>query len=321
MLNKNSYDIINKNLEKLNSAYKVFPNVLPVYASLIRKILKVEDQVSRGEGSRQIIQETQREINKLSKTAEQLSLNEYISFIKWIETQTFKGNKIVYTHSIQFDSLKQILIENSFDDEVKELLKSKIKKGMITFLNSEYFWKYNGGSMRGRRRGGRKYFRRNFENSETIIMNFLIQNESVTGDFGSFGIYYRTEISNFETGANIELKITNEITKSLIKKIESLKYDFRRLNFNLLKSEIETTILQKIKNVEVGEKIRCIEEQNNITLNKVYDVISYNVNYNGILTVTILSDANRQETYNYRNFENVSKLREDKLESILSFIE
>lgn len=289
-----TYDIINKNLEKLEEATKAFPDILGKYR-------KTNDVKIRSE---------------ISTLASKIGLSEYIGFINWIENVQTKNLQVVYKNTINFDVLKSEMSERGYDINFKDLIKTKTKKGFITFLKND-FEKYNGGSYgRGYRR---KYYSQNLQPVESILMNYVIQNE-INWDY-SFGKYYINNLPNFEYKINEELEVTKDITKSIIRKINSMKFDFRRLNFNILKSEIESKIREKILSVEKDEQIRCLEEVPGLTLNKVYFVRSYTIGSNGNLTVCIINDNNVERNYNYRIFENVSKLRDDKLDNLLAIFE
>jgi len=305
-----SYDVINRNLNKLDEAIKVFPNILGRYQKLSKLIISNGD-LSPLNGN--LIFEK----NKISSLASKIGLEPYINFIDWISR--LGSQKIVYTHEIPFDTLKSRLIDGCEDEEVKSVLSKKTKKGFASFLNSRQYHVYCGDYWTGRR-GNRKRFKRNFSKNELLIVNYVIQNEITLNDHDSIIFYYKNELPNFESEINTELDITNDIVKSLLRKIKSIKYDFRKLNFNLLKSEIETKIRNRMLSVEEGEKIKCIEEQTGLTLYKIYDVHAYEIGINGNLLVTISNDNNQRKKYNYRLFESVSKLRETNIDNILNLL-
>lgn len=292
-----NYDIINKNLEKLDSASKIFPDIIGKYRNS-------KDSVEK---------------RKLESLANKVGLQQYIRFIDWIDTCASTGQSVIFNYIISFNDFKTALAENCSDKKVKDFIKNKTKKGFITFMNSQLWYTYNGGNQG--RRGSRTYFSNNFSKSETLVANWVMQNDVVlTNQVMSY--YYTSEIPNFDTEINTEIEITNDITKSIIKKINTIKYDFRKLNFNLLQSEIESRIKQRVLNVDKGEQIKCIESnQHGLTLNKIYNVESYEIGSNGNLIVSIKNDINNHSRYNYRIFESVSKLRESNIDDILTFLE
>lgn len=291
------YTIINKNLEKLNNAIKTFPDILGKYQ-------KSKDANERA---------------SLKDYAFKADLRPYIDFIDWINRISDLGQSVVYNHQISFNELKEVLVQNAIDVEVKDFLKKKNRRGMISFLNSELFSDYNGG-YRGRR-GRRKSYSINFLSSTCIISNYLIQNPDIKLEINRVHSYYITEIPNFEAEVNTELEITNDICKSIVRKIKTIKYDFRKLNFDLLKTQIEKTIKDRMLSVDKGEQIKCIEEsQIGITFNKIYSVNSYSMN-SGKLMVNITNDSGVNRDYNYRIFESVAKSRESSIDEILSLLE
>lgn len=305
-----SYEIINKNLKKLEESIKIFPDILGKYQKLTKSII-LNGELSRLNDS--LISER----IKISSLASKIGLDQYINFIDWVAKSG--DQKIIYTHEIPFDSLKSRLIDGCEDEEVKSFLSKKTKKGFESFLNSRQYHVYCGDYWTGRR-GNRKRFKKNFIKNELLIINYAIQNELILKDHDNLTHFYKNELPNFESEINTELDITNDIIKSLFKKIKSIKYDFRKLNFNLLKSEIENKIRNKMLSVEEGEKIKCIEEQPGLTLYKVYNVYSYEIGINGNLLVKVTNDNNQSKKYNYRLFESVSKLRETNIDNILNIL-
>lgn len=296
-----SYDIIKSNLNKLEKAIETFPDILGKYKSITNVTEKAD----------------------ISAYASKLNLSAYINFIDWVTRVSSNGEKIIYDIDISFDTLKSAMIESSTDSEVIEFLKKKTKRGLISFINSPLYSSYNGG-MKGRR-GHRKYYDKNFSKCECLLSNYILQNSInlVSGfsyGFGSVGYYYTQNIPDFESELNTEIEITNDITKSIIRKINTLKYDFRKINFNLLKTEIENQVKSRMCSVLPGEEIKCIEASQNLTLNNLYKVVSYQISISGNLMVHVLDDNERKSQYNYRLFETVSKLREDSINDILNFI-
>lgn len=296
-----SYNIINKNLEKLNNAIKTFPDILGKYQ-------KSKDP---------------REKLQIREYAYKLDLRSYIDFIDWVEKMSETGQSIIYKHQISFNEFKETLVNNAINNEVKDFLKKKTRRGMITFLQSRLYNDYNG-EYRGRR-FNRKSYANNFKSSTSVISNYLIQNpdiiESNKDLIWRLETYYINELPNFEAQVNTEIDITNDIIRTLSRKINTIKYDFRKLNFNLLRSEIESKIKEKMLSVDKGEKIKCIESQNGLTVNKVYDVISYEIGTNGNLLVSVRNDNDISYRYNYRIFETISKLRQNNIDDILKLIE
>lgn len=297
-----THEIINRNLNKLEEAAEKFP-VLDEFKKSYREEMTSELETHR---------------NKLALIAENLGLKEYILFIRWIERFEKKlGMKIIYD-KIDFTYLKSQLAENAVDNKFKEYIVNKNRRGFLTFIQRD-IKVFNQGISGSGRRG--RFYGDNFKNTETLLLNYIIINQidfSFSGIYNKFGHYYINELPNFEISANKELEITNDISKSIIDKLENIEYDFRKLNFNILKSEIESKIKQKMLTVEKGEQIRCIESQSDLTLNKVYNVISYSIGPNGSLVVYLLNDSGVNKEYNYRIFENVSKLRDDKILAIFN---
>lgn len=298
-----NYDIINKNLQKLENAIKTFPTILGSYQKL-----SIDLKLTFGNYNLQIDKE------KLATHARTIGLSEYINFIDWV---TLNGT-VIYKCEISFDLLKTALIENAIDKEVKDFLQKKTKRGMISFFESNLYTTYNGG-YKGRGRRTRRCGN-NFEKSGAIISNYIIQN-NIKMENSIISKYYLREIVNFESELNTELEITNDITKSIIRKINSIKFDFRKLNYNLLRSEIDNKIKNRMLCVESGEQIKCIEASDGITLGSFYSVNSYDIGNNGNLIVYVQNDNGINCSYSYRLFETISKSRENNIDDILSLLD
>ena len=301
-----NYDIINSNLEKLNNAIKAFPDILGKYR-------ETKDDV---------------ESAKLKSFANKVGLKLYTDFISWIDKFESVGQSIIFKYDIPFDYLKENLITNCYEQNVKDFIKKKNKKGFVTFLNSPYFDKYNGGRIHNRRRSRKgwssteSYYAANFANSECILFNWIIQNGVSETKMYSYGnSFFVRKIPDFEYMLNTELEITNDITKSILKKIDSIKFDFRKINCHLLISDIERKIKEKILSVDNSEKIKCIESKLGITLNRIYSPMDYRIDSDGSLRVMISNDDGQNNWYNYRLFECVGKLRDNCINDILNSIE
>lgn len=293
-----TYTIINKNLEKLDNALKTFPKILGKY----QKSTDSNEKVA------------------ISAVASKLGLEPYIQFINYINDIKLKGQTLVYNYTISYDHLKTALIEGCIDSDVKDILANKSKRGFVTFINGRDFGKFNG-YRNGRRM--KKYYKPNFAKSEAILINYVIQNEiKLENKYGHTlpMYYYLNELPNFEAETNTEIDITNDIVKSVLRKIKTIKYDFRKLNFNLLRSEIESKIRERMLSVDKGEQIKCIEEKPGLTLNKVYKVNNYVIGNNGNLLVTVINDTLAASQYNYRLFESISNLRDRSIDDILNLI-
>jgi hypothetical protein len=303
-----NYDIIRKNLEKLDSAIKTFPDILGKYKKSIGLITPNPTNTERA---------------TIRAYAANLNLTEYTNFIDWVDKISANGERPIYDIQISYTTLKSTILTSCLDSEVTDFIKKKTKAGFTSFLNSKLYASYNGGS-RGRGRT-KKYYCKNFAKCESLIANYIIQNDLLIEKKPYEYIeviprWYTHEIANFESELNTELEITSDITKSILKKIDTLKYDFRKINFNLLRTEIENKIRERVLSVTSGEQVKCIEESTHLTLNQLYTVKSYQIGTNGNLLVYVLNDNNSLWQYNYRLFETISKLREDNINSILNFL-
>jgi hypothetical protein len=287
------YNIIDRNIEKLQFACKSFPEILGKYTKSI----------------------SSDERNRLAETASRLGLSQYINFIKWLEER--KDQIIKYNFEISFDTIKSAVIEGLVDSEPKRFLEKKTKRGFVSFLSSPLFDSYNNGAKGSRRR---KFYGSNFKKSECILSNYIIQNNlEKCSDVVSY--YYKKELPEFETTSLDELDITRDIIKSLVKKINTIKYDFRKLNFHILQSEISSKVKEMMMQVSPGEQLKCLESSPGLTLGKIYKVESYSFGSNGNLVVSLINDLGRPNNYNYRLFESLTNHRENNINELLNFIQ
>jgi hypothetical protein len=287
------YTIIDKNIEKLEFACKSFPEILGRY----RKSTCSEER------------------NRLSGTAGRLGLSPYINFIKWLEER--KDQIIKYNFEISFDTVKSAVIEGLVDPEPKRYLEKKTKRGFVSFLSSPIFNSYNNGT-KGRR-GGRRFYGSNFAKSDCILSNYIIQN-NLEKCIDVVSYYYKRELPEFETTSQDELDITRDIIKSLVRKLNTIKYDFRKLNFNILQSEVTAKVKEMMMQVSPGEQLKCLESSPGLTLGKIYKVDSYEISSNGNLIVFLINDLGTRTSYNYRLFESLTNHRENHINELLNFI-
>jgi hypothetical protein len=318
-----TYDIIESNLKKLEEAKKSFPKLVEL-EKLQKAANKVKDIDYKSPTYANDLKqrtELQQKIEVIRNVMIKLGLNEYVSFMSW----TIDNDKIIYP-KIDFNELKEALINDCFDQVVKEFIKTKTKRGLITFISSDQFLQYTGFKrIRASKASGyRRNMSPNLSKSHNLLANFLIQNEaeyksSITNP--RFG-YYINNLPDFQSSAVTELEVTNDIINSLKRKIKNTKYDFRRLNYHLLQKEIKDLIYSMMLNVDKDDRVRCIEAVPGLTLSKLYDVVSFGVNEStGVVSVTVLSDYGYNSNFNYRLFESAKKLRDDRIDDILSFLE
>ena len=286
-----TYDIINKNLAKLDDAIRIFPKILGKYQTSS----DAEDRA------------------RIKLLSDKVGLSAYIELMDYINA---KG-QLVYKE-ISFVDIKEAMIDSCADKKVKDFMLKKTKKGLHSFICSKQFGIYGGYDQFGRSKRP-KYFNYNFNKCSTLLINYIIQNKiNFTSPSSSITKFYVDEISNFEIEVNTELDITKDIVQSISRKISTIKYDFRKINFHLLKCEIENKIKERILNVEDDEKIKCIEAQTGLTYNKTYNVINYEIGSKGNLLVKIKNDNNLLVNYNYRIFESISRSRENNINDILN---
>lgn len=298
-------DVITRNLERLNKAMETFP-ILLAYKNSFE--LTETDLVIKQSIKYNILSEIR-----------SYGLSEYSDFIFWINSMEVNSQSIIYNNIIDYDDLRDIIVENCKDTTVREIFRNKTKNKFIDLLHHDYLWKrYDGKQyLTKSKRYSHNPYHDNLTQSTAIITNYIIQNNiDVINPQDIFSKYYFYDLSNIDITLRHEIDITNDTISFIIDKI--VDYDFRKINFSKLISEVTKELQSKMLSVETGEKIKCILNGVDITIDKYYDVISYRMSSNSNLVVSINNDKGITREYNYRLFESIKKLRNKSLDILLN---
>jgi len=301
-------EVISINLDRLEKAQKEFP-ILSEY----QKTLELKNGASLDQY-----------LNNLTRTLKDeclsYGLKPYIEFIDFIVDSKLTGQEIFYRKKIKNKEFQDVLVSNAIDEDAKKSFKSKSKKSFEVLVNSKK-WEVFTANVTNRRRSSRRY-NNNLRRSDAIISNYIIQNQIEVKDENSFRVnkYYLNQIPVPDLTIKNEINRTKEIIDFIINKLSESGTDFRKVNYDHLSKTLNNELKNRMLTIEPGEKIKCVEispDSTELTLNKVYDVISKHIDY-GVLKVIINNDNNQSKSYNYRLFETVTNLRNSALDELLN---
>jgi hypothetical protein len=301
-------EVISINLDRLEKAQKEFP-ILSEY----QKTLELKNGASLDQY-----------LTNLTRTLKDeclsYGLKPYIEFIDFIVDSKLTGQEIFYRKKIKNKEFQDVLVANAIDEDAKKSFKSKSKKSFEVLVNSKK-WEVFTANVTNRRRTSRRY-NNNLRRSDAIISNYIIQNQIEVKDENSFRVnkYYLNQIPVPDLTIKNEINRTKEIIDFIINKLSESGTDFRKVNYDHLTKTLNNELKNRMLTIEPGEKIKCVEispDSTGLTLNKVYDVLSKNIDY-GVLKVIINNDNNQSKSYNYRLFETVTNLRNSALDELLN---
>jgi hypothetical protein len=301
-------EVISVNLDRLEKAQKEF-TILSEY----QKTLELKNGPSLDQY-----------LTNLTRTLKDeclsYGLKPYIEFIDFIVDSKLTGQEIFYRKKIKNKEFQDVLVSNAIDEDAKKSFKSKSKKSFEVLVNSKK-WEVFTANVTNRRRSSRRY-NNNLRRSDAIISNYIIQNQIEVKDENSSRVnrYYLNQIPVPDLTIKNEINRTKEIIDFIINKLSESGTDFRKVNYDHLTKTLNNELKNRMLTIEPGEKIKCVEispDSTGLTLNKVYDVLSKNIDY-GVLKVIINNDNNQSKSYNYRLFETVTNLRNSALDELLN---
>lgn len=308
-------EIIQHNLLTLEQAMKVFP-VLKDYseAASVKTKLWIKsllgDEYWKNEDRMRVLRDEIRTYK----------LNVYLDFIDFIEDCKKNNQEVFYRNKIKNTELQRILILNAIDEDAKNCFKSKTKATFTKFINSKK-WDLLSGNSRSYRTRTKRYSD-NLSKSSAIIANYCIQNEIDLKDenLGRIKHWFTKQLPEPDLSISIEIERTSSIIEFIVSKLSQNESDFRKINIDYLTTSIKNELSKRILSLNKLEKIRCIEltqeQSSELTKDKIYEVKDTRIE-SGVLKVEISNDKGNNKFYFYRNFETVSNLRDNFINSIL----
>lgn len=171
------------------------------------------------------------------------------------------------------------------------------------------------------------------QKSSIPIINYIIQNQinidlSVVPNFDTWQ-YFVNPIPELDELVIREMEITKVLLNSISAQLDVLKdtADWRKINSRFLLSKITMMINSKMI-IESGSLVKFITTPEaihnlkmgaaaaNLTSNKLYQVINSRVGWDTSLFISLRNDAGHVVELPYRYFEEVIKMREDKISSL-----
>lgn len=294
-------EIISENLDRLEKSKKDFP-ILIQYENCNDFYMRMS----------------------IRQEASQFNLTYYIDFIDFIKNSEKRGQPVFYRKKISVKEFQDTLTKYAFDEDARKSFSSKSKKSFQQLINSDKWEVFAGqqGTYKRKRR-----YNNNFENSEAVIANFIIQNEiDVDLPFWTrISKWYTVLLPESENSLQNEIRQTKELIDHVMETMKSSEIDFRKLNYTYLTNQLQEEIKKQMLRIELGEKIRCVDPSNleKITHSAIYDVIDKrlsNVTSGGgdVLSVYITNDDGRNMWYPYRHFETVTNMRDSFIDELLN---
>jgi len=295
-------EIISENLDRLEKSKKDFP-ILIQYENCNDFYMRMS----------------------IRQEASQFNLTYYIDFIDFIKNSEKRGQPVFYRKKISVKEFQDTLTKYAFDEDARKSFSSKSKKSFQHLINSDK-WEVFAGQQETYKKRKRRY-NNNFENSEAIIANFIIQNEiDVDLPFWTrISKWYTVLLPESENSLQNEIRQTKELIDHVMETMKSSEIDFRKLNYTYLTNQLQEEIKKQMLRIELGEKIRCVDPSNleKITHSAIYDVIDKrlsNVTSGGgnVLSVYITNDDGSNMWYPYRHFETVTNMRDSFIDKLLN---
>jgi hypothetical protein len=224
--------------------------------------------------------------------------------------------------------LKPILIENANLPRFKTYIKNRTQNDFNSILkNAETYDKLLNG--RWIRKPSKKYTgRRSDEKLSSLtscsvqIINYIIQNEIEVCDNIFNSQWFTSNKLTLNESLVMEMKVTEDMLKSIDNVIDNSKIDFKKLNLDYI-SDFINEKLQKLMMIESGKSVRCVKT--NIRINSIktltegkdYIVDGSSGIRNGYLNIWIIDDTGQRNSYPFSFFEDISFQRNNILDSLL----
>lgn len=303
---KITYDIIKENLRVFEEAKTKFP--------IIQKY--IDGEVS-------------------SRSLMLVGLTQFASFYDYLKFLDPRGDlsRGPIINDMTWRKLKPILIEKTDLPRFKTYLKNRTQKDFCEILKDVdvYDRLLNGRWLRrpARRSSGRRSGEKinSFNNCSVEIINYIIQNEVDVCDNIAGIQWFVTQRLSLDESLVREMKVTEDMLKSIADVITESKIDFKKLNLDYITNSISEK-LGKLIHIEKDSVVKCIrdvESVSHVTGNRILAIKegnSYTVNSsqirNGYLYLWLNDETGRNNYYAFSNFEDMQYHRNSILDSLFS---
>ncbi len=233
---------------------------------------------------------------------------------------------------VTWRKLKPLLIEKTDLPRFKTYLKNRTQKDFCDILKDTdvYDRLLNGRWIRrpARRSSGRRSNERigGFDSCSVEIINYIIQNEIEVCDNIYGTKWFVTQRLSLDESLVREMKVTEDMLKSIADVITESKIDFKKLNMDYITNSISEKLggLIRIEKDSVVKCLKDVEIVSSITGNKVlvlkegntYKVDNSSIR-SGYLYLWLTDETGRSNYYPFSNFEDMQYHRNSILDSLL----
>lgn len=309
-------DIIKHNLSQLESAVENFNEL----KDLISLMDALEDEFKWSKLSQSGGWSLGDEIAQITVRLQSSSIIlPYFNFLKWKKGIEDFGYKIIYDN-IDFKFVKNEVIKHS-DIKVANIFSKFGKKRFNALLmNSDRIDSYSGHYYSKRRR----YSQFSFSKSESLLMNWVIQNKlDITGQFRTIGQYYINPLPKVSLSWITKEENNKRFLESFNEFISSYT-DSTFLNMNLhneLFNKMTSTLLEKFKSAHNKVNlVKCVEEVNPFEIGSIHQVSEFIVSQNdcicGAKKIYDIKYTIDKNLYSIQHFKPLVQHRSDLLTKI-----
>lgn len=300
------FEIFDQNLKKVESLKKEYPN-LKRYDDVSTKLM-----TESTEGLR-------RERDALRNELTFSGFEDYISFLDNKRKYLTNGKlDLVTSEKLKYPALRKQIYDNipdfyREDKKIRNILLNKSKsKFEEMFQNQKLLSRYSS----------------QLNRSHKVILNYLVQNNIQVAPmclgFIDLSYYFVTVLPDINPFQLNEILITKSIVNQISKVLDKTKekFDWRKINVSYLNKSIAELVSNKVNTLKEGNQVKFIGELNDefikkhgdlkLTNGKVYTVNYARLNWD-CLVVTIHNDDNRRIELPYRYFDEITKMRDDKI--------
>lgn len=264
-----------------------------------------------------------------------VGLAQFASFYDYLKFLDPRGdlNRGPIMDNMNWRKLKPLLIEKTDLPRFKTYLKNRTQKDFCDILKDVdvYDRLLNGRWLRrpARRSSGRRSGEKihAFNVCSVEIINYIIQNEVEVCDSIAGTQWFVTQKLSLDESLVREMKVTEDMMKSIADVITESKVDFKKLNLDYITNSINEKLM-KLIHIEKDSVVKCIrdvESVSNVTGNKILALKegnSYTVNSsqirNGYLYLWLTDETGRNNYYAFSNFEDMQYHRNSILDSLFS---
>ena len=276
---KLTYDIIRKNIQTLERAFEVYP-ILKMYHD--------------GDVTQSTMFSMPWQFNKLRK---------FIDFKK-------ENGTLIFDEKVKYRDLRKT-ITSGYTTKGGDIFRRKSKKNFDRiFKDEKYFDRYMNKQ--------NESFFNGFLDRPSLLFNYLIQNEvELAHDLG------RCESLEFYTW-EIDLEIIHvdqinnsiEMAERFKEFVLGEKLDINNTSVNILTSHLNH-VLKQAFGIEKGSQLKAKIDFDDFKAGQIYQCGTSFIDYNGFLKVTLLVNGSYTKEYPFSYFEDVSRIRYEKLKNIL----